>query len=553
MKHVISLLTFLCCCTLALGDDYDTQPLFAQLSAAIDSIPQYDAARRQAIDALKQRLTLVRGNAAEEMRINNQIIDAYYKLSYDSTRAYLDRNLQLARQLGDGAQIIEMLLRKARLYAKAGSYLEAVSMVRQISEDSLSDDLRRLYYDACRDVYGEAGHYSIDADINAQYSRLAADYREKLHDELAAHDTASLAYLALQETRARNQGRLDEALLLNDRQMALVSPSEPAYSEIAFFRSWNYRNQGDRQMEKYWLLKSAIGDVRHSIKDQASLWTLADLLAEEGDVEWSYRLIRTSQDGLRYYNTPLRNLQSVNILSMIDHNYQLMTDRQNSQLRWLLILVSILALLLLAAAVYVFLQMKRLRTAHAQLSEAHSQLSDLNSQLSTFNLQLSTVNAQLSDSNRIKEVYIGRFLALCSAYMKKMDSFRSTVLKKEKSGQLADYLSAQRMREMKDKEVEELMDDFDTAFLNIIPTFVDDFNALLKPEGRITPPKDKVLTTELRIFALIRLGITDSSKIAEFLHYSVHTIYNYRSTVKNSALAARDEFEDQVRRIGNPG
>ena len=551
MKHAISLLAFLCSCTFALGEDYDTQPLFAQLSAAIDSIPEYDAAHRKAIDGLKQRLSLASGNAAEEMRINNLIIDAYYKLSYDSTRAYLDRNLQLARELGDAGQTTEMLLRKARLYAKAGSYLEAVSMVQKLSEDSLPPNLRLLYYDACRDVYGEAGHYSTDADINAEYSRLAASYREKLHDELAS-DTTSLDYLALQETRARNQSRYEEALRLNDRQMALVSPEEPRYSEIAFFRSWIYRNQGDRRMEKYWLLRSAIGDVRNSIKDQASLWTLASLLSEEGDVEWSYRLIQTSQDGLSYYNTPLRNLQSVNILSMIDHNYQLMTDHQNRQLRWSLVLISILALLLLAAAVYVFLQMKRLRTAHAQLSEAHAQLSALNSQLSTFNSKLQTLNSQLSDSNRIKEVYIGRFLALCSAYMKKMDSFRSTVLKKEKSGQLADYLSAQRMREMKDREVEELMDDFDTAFLNIIPTFVDDFNALLRPEGRITPPKEKVLTTELRIFALIRLGITDSSRIAEFLHYSVHTIYNYRSTVKNSALAARDEFEDQVRQIGNP-
>ena len=166
MKHAISLLAFLCSCTIALGEDYDTQPLFAQLSAAIDSIPEYDAAHRKAIDGLKQRLSLASGNAAEEMRINNLIIDAYYKLSYDSTRAYLDRNLQLARELGDAGQTTEMLLRKARLYAKAGSYLEAVSMVQKLSEDSLNPNLRQLYYDACRDVYGEAGHYSTDADIN---------------------------------------------------------------------------------------------------------------------------------------------------------------------------------------------------------------------------------------------------------------------------------------------------------------------------------------------------------------------------------------------------
>ena len=537
---------------LTFADDVDTQALFKRLSEVIDSIPEYDAAHQKKIDAIKERLQFAKGNFEEEMRLNDQLIEAYYKFSYDSTCHYMNRNLQLVEEKGTKEQVVEMRLRKARLYAKAGAYLEAVNLVSDIDEDSLTDALRCLYYNACRDVYGEAGHYSLDNAINADYGRRAGNYRQKLQAELAA-DSTSLEYLSLLETDARNQGRYDDALRYNDQQMACIDEGSPQFSEVAFFRSWIYRNMDNHEMEKYWLLRSAIGDVRNSIKDQASLWTLADLVAEEGDVEWSYKLIRTSQDGLRYYNTPLRNLQSVSILSMIDHNYQLMTDKQNRQLRWSLILISILALLLAAAVVYVFLQMKRLSTAHSQLSAAHADLSSLNAQLSSLNAHLSTLNSQLTDSNRIKEVYIGRFLALCSAYMKKMDSFRSTVLKKEKSGQLADYLSLERMREMKDKEIDALMDDFDTAFLNIIPTFIDDFNALLKPEGQIIPPKKNVLTTELRIFALIRLGITDSSKIAEFLHYSVHTIYNYRSTVKNAAIGIRDEFEEQVRRIGTPG
>ncbi len=532
--------------------------LFAQLDSAISRIPEYDAAHQRRIDALKAEAGRAHGNAAEAMRLNDQLIEAYYKYSYDSACRYLDRGLQLARAAGTQSQMTAMQLRKARLYAKAGAYLEAVKLVEAVSEETLGDSLRRLYYEVCRDVYGEAGHYSQDSAINADYSQRASHYRQQLQREQLL-DTASLAYFFLQETNARNQGRYDEALSWNNEQMSRVDPASPQFSEVAFFRSWIYRNMGDHEQEKYWLLRSAIGDVRNSIKDQASLWTLADLLAREGDVEWSYRLIRTSQDGLRLYNTPLRNLQSVSILSMIDHNYQLMTDKQNRQLRWSLILVGILALLLAVAVVYVFLQMKRLAAARQSLHQANQHLTELNQQLTALNQQLRQAvtelnesNGLLTDSNRIKEVYIGRFLALCSAYMKKMDAFRSTVLRKEKSGQLADYLSAQRMRQMKDKEVDELMDDFDNAFLDIFPTFVSDFNALLTPEGRITPPADHRLTTELRIFALIRLGIADSSRIAEFLHYSVHTIYNYRSTVKNAACGPRDEFEEQVRKIGSP-
>ena len=217
----------------------------------------------------------------------------------------------------------------------------------------------------------------------------------------------------------------------------------------------------------------------------------------------------------------------------------------------MLILAGVLALLLAVAVMYVILQMRRLRVARHDLHESNKSLKTLNIQLQQTVEKLHESNSLLSESNRMKEVYMGNFLTLCSDYIKKMENFRSIAIKKHKSGQLMEYLSSKKLLEMKSRDFEELMGNFDNAFLTILPSFIDEFNALLKPEGRVIPSKEKSLTTELRIFALIRLGITDSSKIAEFLNYSVHTIYNYRSTVKNAAIGSREEFEMAVKQIGN--
>lgn len=195
--------------------------------------------------------------------------------------------------------------------------------------------------------------------------------------------------------------------------------------------------------------------------------------------------------------------------------------------------------------------MRKLNVARKELNENNQMLTELNNELQQTIEKLHESYNMLNESNRMKEVYLGNFLTLCSDYITKIETFRSTVIKKQKSGQLDTFLSPSKMREMKSKQYNELLGNFDVAFLNIIPTFIDEFNALLRPENRIIPTNPQSLTTELRIFALIRMGITDSSKIAEFLNYSVHTIYNYRSTVKNAAIGSRDEFEDAVKQIGS--
>jgi hypothetical protein len=192
---------------------------------------------------------------------------------------------------------------------------------------------------------------------------------------------------------------------------------------------------------------------------------------------------------------------------------------------------------------------KALSTANSQLSTVNSQLSTQKDELSVLNAQLSTLNSQLSESNRVKEEYIGRFMSLCAQYIDKLDNYRKMVNKKMKNKELDELFQISKSTELKEKELEELYENFDTVFLHLFPDFIDNFNALLQPEMRIRPKEENRLTTDIRIFALIRLGFEDSSKIAEFLHYSVNTIYNYRARIKNGALGNREQFEQRVKSL----
>lgn len=187
---------------------------------------------------------------------------------------------------------------------------------------------------------------------------------------------------------------------------------------------------------------------------------------------------------------------------------------------------------------------------NSQLASLNAELKDANKQLSAKNEEFAILNSQLSESNRVKEEYIGRFMSLCSQYIDKIDDYRKMVNRKMKNKELDDLFRLSKSTELKEKELEDLYQNFDSVFLHLFPNFVNDFNALLQPDMRVQPKGEGRLTTEIRIFALIRLGIEDSSKIAEFLHYSVNTIYNYRARIKNGALDNRESFERRVKQLG---
>ena len=534
----------------------DYKSLLLEIDQAIEQSPEIVGQYERQIEETRQQYLHAR-QPQEKYEQAFNLYERYKSFMNDSALYYLSEAMHWAEESEKRevksekwkARVGNCLALKAFQCSTVGYYNEALAFLKSIDKQQLDSIGLRNYYQSQMHVYGELGYYSIIPPIKEQYFKLQTTYRDSLFAHIDHQDQDYLMY-RIQELAARQQ--YEEARKISNQWLNRINPDSRDYAIACYYRWMSSDNDDDK---KYWLSLSALSDVRHAVMDQASLLSLAELLNADGDLDRSYRYIRFTWDCNNRFNTRMRSWQITPILNVIENNYQQAVDHNTKVLRISIIVVSILALLVLAALFFVHRRNQQLASARNALSEANSQLSTVNSQLSTqkdelaeLNAQLSTVNCQLSESNRVKEEYIGRFMSLCSQYIDKLDNYRKMVNKKMKNKELDDLYQISKSTELKEKELEELYENFDTVFLHLFPNFIDDFNALLSPEVRVQP-KENRLTTDIRIFALIRLGIEDSSKIAEFLHYSVNTIYNYRARLKNGAIGNRETFEKRVKEL----
>ena len=535
----------------ALAQD-DFQKTLEQIDVAIDVSPQKVTEYENQIAETRrqyQRATKL----DEKFRLAFELYEQNKSFMNDSAVYYLTEAEKWAEQAGNKAQVGNCRALQAFQCSTVGYYNEALAFLKRIDKAQLDSMGLRNYYQSQMHVYGELGYYSNIPSMKEDYFRLQGLYRDSLFSVVDHQDPD---YMMWRIYQLQDQKRMEEARKLSDQWVERVSPGSRDYAIACYYRSLASETDDDR---KYWLAQSALSDVRHAVMDQASLLALADQLNADGDLDRSYRYIRFTWDCNNRFNTRMRSWQIAPILNVIEKNYQSAMEHNTKVLRMSIIVVSILALLLLGVLLFLHRRNRQLDAARSELKQsndelasANGQLSSLNSLLSTLNAQLSTVNSQLSEANNVKEEYIGRFMSLCSHYIDKLDDYRKMVNKKMKNKELDELFQISKSTELKEREMEELLQNFDSVFLHLFPNFVDEFNALLQPEMQIRPKEENRLVTELRIFALIRLGIEDSSKIAEFLHYSVNTIYNYRARIKNGALDNRESFERRVKLLGMP-
>lgn len=475
--------------------------------------------------------------------VNMMLYKEYKAYKCDSAIHYLNRNIGVATQLDELYKIYESKLLLSHLLASTGMYLEATDILNSIDREKIPEKLLINYFEAYNFVYSEASFYTQDESSTGHYRYISNTYQDSIFNY---GDRRSELFLHLQESDFLYSDKLDDAFKINDMRLASTHFGSPEYAMIAFHRSLIYRRLNDGENEKTWLALSSLSDIRSAIKDHASLWMLAQMLYNEGDIERAYQYIRFSWSETVFYNARLRTTQSSNILSLIDKTYHALAKQQNRKLQNYLLMISALGVLLAVALLFIYRQMKKLSVARNNLQEVNARLKTLNEELQQMNGCLTSTNMELSESNQIKEEYIGRFIKLCSTYIDKLDAYRRMVNKKISTGKTEELYKMTRSQDGLEEELEKLYVNFDTAFLQLFPNFVDEFNDLLEKDARIQLKKGELLNTELRIFALIRLGIHDSSQIAEFLRYSVNTIYNYRAKVKNKASVSRDDFEGLV-------
>ncbi len=545
MKKSATLL-FILYCFLNQAFTQDLNSLFKKLDQSLVTRQTLMAIREERINHLKELLKNADNNYSK-YSYNLDLIKEYQPYTSDSAILYLEKNLELAKQIGELRLINDTQIMMAYLLSSNGMYKEATDILDSINRKTLDKTLIINYYLAYDHAYGEMAFYSRSKTAARAYDHMANYYKDSLVRTL---DHNSEQYLSILETQLRDSGNILEALNINTRRLEKISPENQLYGLIAFHRSLSYKLNGEEGLRKKYLILSALSDIRHGIKDNASLTLLANQLYHEGDIDRAYEYIRYALEDANLYNAKLRSIQVSEVQPIIDRAYQVRSETQKNKLRFYLILATVLSVFSITTLWIILRQKKVLSLAQNHLKDANNKLQNLNQDLNQANDKLKHLNETLSESNRVKEEYIGLYLSICSSYIDKIETLKNTVSKEITKGQVAQLLAYTKSTALIDKEVKDFYNNFDNTFLHLYPNFVEEFNALLLPEERIELKFGELLNTELRIFALIRLGITDSSKIAGLLRYSVNTIYNYRAKIKNKSAVPRNDLEDFVAKIG---
>ena len=525
-------------CDRAPRTDRATRALLNELDGYVGARDVHMARKRDQMEALA-KLARSTADPLRRYELDRSIAQDYFAFSFDSTRLYLKHCQELAQnELKDRDLYNDASIQLGHLYAKAGSYLEASQLLyggidtTAFSESQIAEYIWVLY-DFSKDLAGNSG----------MVERLSippvSSFRPRLY-ELLPKD--SDRWRSVLRDDFIEQGKLSSADSVSRLLLSTVKPEDRNYAIYAFFQSEIEEQKGNELERMAWLVHSAECDIVNAVRDYASLTMVAQNILPV-DVDRSFRYLRIAQEDALLYNAKLRPWQISRFLMEVEDAYALRQERTNKAS---MVSAILLAILVLALALITHFLSARSR----KLSRMHKALETSNAQLAAANQDLSVLNRQISKADKLKEEYILDFLQGLSeqvALLRSEDNRFRNLLKQGKSDQLFKELA---ISERSEKALEEFYRKFDETFLALYPDFVEQFNALLREDARFPLRKDNRLSTELRIFALIRLGVDDSKQIASILHYSVSTIYNYKVSVKNSALGDRDTFENRVKQIG---
>lgn len=540
MRHIYILLVFVFLSIPASAINADSlEAVYTELDQVLAKAPEYIAKRQHQIDKVKKQLAATK-DAQKQYTLCYRLYELYYPYIHHDACLYLSRCITLAERLGRKEDADCCRARLAKLLVGAGFYDEAREYLAQMNPSRLTGEPLMLYEVAARALYGELAYYTTMPDLKEKYDSLTG-YHENAMMKLLPKNSPT--YLMTRQNQLTTAKQGAAALKLNTRWLKMTPVDSHDYAMVTLYRYLAYMAVGDTTTMMYWVTKSVISDIEHGVADQGSIWELANQLMLRGDVERAYRYISFASQCANTFGARQRKWQVAPLMAYLADKYKAASEQSHARL-----LLSILALSIffIIALVLLFIAIRQ----RNHVKQTRNLLYESNARLKDSNERLAESIEQLADSNRVKEEYIGRFLEMCSLYVNRMDLFKKRSARYLKSRQYAELERLIHGKGDNDEDAVELYKNFDSAFIHLFPHFVDDLNRLLRPDAQLSAEKDGQLSTSIRIFALIRLGINDSSKIAEFLHYSVNTIYNYRARVKKGALGNKDDFENKVKMIG---
>lgn len=539
----------------------ENRKLLHSLDSLLEQQDLFVRVKEERIQQLKMQYSRVK-DVKELYAMNRMIYLEYRVYDADSALHYINKNIQLAQQTNNRTWEVVSLLEQSFVLTSSGLLTEALKAVSDIRPEELPQNLRSEYFGRLCTLYSRLRDYSSENfQLSEYYNDLQKAFRDSVYltatpDELRYWNCRAWLYLGTPEIEPVKQAfEENKQTLSNDSRKYSIA----TYNLSAIYRS---ENNESKYLEN--LILSAMADIRSVNGDIGSLQEIAEYLFKHGEIDRAYNyILYCSQKAMLFHNR-VRIVKMSHLQNQIYKAYQEQSRTQQKRLQASLIAVSFLFLVLIGAFLFIRKQMRRLKEANLKLdstnqklsvnmdalSTAHQHLEEVNMQLKDLNTQLQEVNDQLRESNYVKEEYIGYVFNICSTYISKLEEFRKNINRKLKVGQIEDVKAMTDSSATASNELKEFYQNFDTIFLHLYPDFVGDFNALLLPEERIEQKEGELLNTELRIHALIRLGITDSVKIADFLHCSAQTVYNNRLRTRNKSIIPKEDFINAVKKLG---
>lgn len=538
-----------------------------QLLATLDSIlvqtGELASQKELKIAQLKKKLSNA-ANFEEEFWINKMLYDESFVFNADSAMKYVDRNIQIATELKKKDWQDEWLINRSFMFAATGLLKEAGEVLEKVDSTSLSDGLKLSYYYQRSYLYSHLGQYMGDQkQVNNKYynefenanKHMLALVRPK--DPLYWWCVASCNELSPEDSLF---SVLENVVLSSHHNTRLDAMNAYGLSNM-------YKRIGDKEKTMIYLIYSAMADLRVCNRDIASLQELSSLLYDAGDIDRAYAYMNYCLKAALLYPNRVRIINISTELDKIYANYQQRDIRWRNSLQNYLYVVTFFSIILVLALIGLYRQTKKLRKScteldsanHSlnqhvvELSQMHKQLALANQELQNLNELLRSANQKLQESNDVKEEYIGYVFSICSNYISKLDEYRKNINRKLKTGQFEEARQLTDNSSLTQNELKDFYANFDAIFLRVYPDFVADLNSLLRPEEQILLKDASELNTEVRIYALVRLGINDSVKIADFLHCSPQTVYNHRLRMRNKAIIPKDKFAEAVRLLGRGG
>ena len=535
-KKTVSVVIMIFSC--AILSSANNAALLQKLDSVIEASETIVAEKNKKIATLKQ-MAAKENNTALLLEIYHELSEEYYVFKFDSAKVYVEKGLALAKKVQNSRYIVTNTIMKAKLLSIGGLYSEAINTLNTIEQDSLGEQNMTFDYNiAYSTIYSYWADYCNDDTYSPIYRERSNAY---LKTAIANIDKNNAAYdYYMGEYYVYIDKDDDKALKHYFRTLEKNGMTSRVYAMASFAIANNY--SAHENMEKYeeYLIKASICDILCCTKENLAIQDLAMHLFKQDNenIERARVYINTAMDDAKSYNNRLRILEISQKLPIIVSTYHKRLTTQNSTLMYAVWGISLLVVTMLVL-LYFFVRQNKL------LSKRRHELHVSNNMLTETNERLNRANEQLLDTNRKREGLAKLYIDLCAKYIDKMAKFQVMVQRKIKANQINELMSYMSSSRLNYEDADTFMKRFDEAFLNLYPSFVTEFNALLKEDEQVITKNPHSLTTELRIFALIRLGVKESSEIAALLYYTPRTIYNYRSAFKNKALD-RESFEERV-------